>query len=87
MTLVTIPGVGRFKPAKSGHIHLKCRRCKATRSNMARADWDHPDAVAMVLSYCPRCDKGGEFEDVAYFDADGKELSPAAMWGDEPTGP
>lgn len=77
MPLITIPGVGRFKPLKAGRIHLKCRRCKATRSNMARAEHDDPAAVVMVLNYCPRCDKGGEFEDVAYFDAAGKELQPA----------
>lgn len=77
MPLVTIPGIGRFKPHKAGRIHLKCRRCKATRSNMARSEWDHADAVVMVVNYCPRCDKGGEFEDVSYHDAAGKELQPA----------
>lgn len=73
-TLVEIHGIGRFKPLKNGRIHIRCSRCKATRSNMARSEWDHPEAAVMVTNFCPRCDKGGEFEDAAYFSATGKEL-------------
>lgn len=72
--LVTIPSVGRFKALKPGCIHLKCRRCGKTRSNMARGEYDDPRAVAMVMAYCDRCDTGGEFEDVRYYDATGVEL-------------
>jgi hypothetical protein len=74
--LVAVGNVGRFKPLKPGKIHLKCRRCKNTRSNMARSDSDPARAVVMVLNYCPRCDRGGEFEDVAYYDASGAEIDP-----------
>lgn len=74
--LVTIPTIGRFQPLKSGHIHIRCRRCKKTRSNVARAEWDHPDAVVAVFNYCDRCDEGGEFEDVVYHDAQGQEIPP-----------
>ncbi len=73
--LVAIGEIGRFKPIKPGKIHLKCRRCKNTRSNMARADFDPINAVVMVMSYCPRCDRGGEFESVEYYDAVGREIT------------
>jgi len=72
--LVTVGSVGRFKPLKPGKIHLKCSRCKNTRSNMARSDFDPADAAVMVLNYCPRCDKGGGFEETTYYDATGKEI-------------
>ncbi len=71
--LVTVGSVGRFKPLKPGKIHLKCSRCKNTRSNMARSDFDPADAAVMVLN-CPRCDKGGGFEETTYYDANGKEI-------------
>ncbi len=73
--LVAIGDIGRFKPIKPGKIHLKCRRCKNTRSNMARADFDPVNAVVMVMNYCPRCDRGGEFESVEYYDAAGREIT------------
>ena len=72
--LRAIGSVGRFKPLKPGKIHLKCSRCKNTRSNMARSDFDPADAAVMVLNYCPRCDKGGGFEETTYYDATGKEI-------------
>lgn len=74
--LVQIGDVGRFHPLKPGMIHLKCRRCGKTLSNLPRSDYDHPLAAVIVLSYCDRCDRGGEFEDATYYDATGKELSP-----------
>ncbi len=73
--LVAIGAVGRFKPLKPGKIHLKCSRCKNTRSNMARSDFDPATAAVMVLNYCPRCDKGGGFEETTYYDANGKEIT------------
>lgn len=72
--LVAIGEIGRFKPLNPDKIHLRCRRCKNTRSNMARADFDPANAAVMVVSYCPRCDKGGEFESVTYHDAAGVEI-------------
>jgi hypothetical protein len=72
--LVTVGSVGRFKPLKPGKIHLKCSRCKNTRSNMARSDFDPANAAVMVLNYCPRCDRGGGFEETTYYDANGKEI-------------
>lgn len=72
--LVAVGSVGRFKPLKPGKIHLKCSRCKNTRSNMARSDFDPADAAVMVLNFCPRCDKGGGFEETTYYDATGKEI-------------
>lgn len=74
-SLVSIGTIGRFKPLKPGKIHLKCGRCGNTRSNMDRADFDPESAVVMVLNYCPRCDKGGGFEETAYYDAHGKEIA------------
>lgn len=73
--LVTIGAVGRFKPLNPGKIHLKCSRCKNTRSNMERSDFDPANAAVMVLNYCPRCDKGGGFEETTYYDANGKEIT------------
>lgn len=73
--LVAIGEIGRFKPTQPGKIHLRCRRCKATRSNMPREQFDPVNAVVMALSYCPRCDKGGEFEETTYYDANGKEIT------------
>lgn len=73
--LGAIGSIGRFKPLKPGKIHLSCSRCKNTRSNMARSDFDPADAAVMVLNYCPRCDKGGGFEETTYYDAHGKEIT------------
>lgn len=73
--LVAIGAVGRFKPLKVGKIHLKCSRCKNTRSNMDRSDFDPTNAAVMVLNYCPRCDRGGGFEETTYYDAHGKEIT------------
>lgn len=72
--LVAVGTLGRFKPLKPGKIHLRCSRCKNTRSNMARSDFDPAGAAVMVLNYCPRCDTGGGFEDVAYYDRNGVEI-------------
>ncbi len=74
--LITIPGVGRFKPLKAGKIHLRCRRSKQTRSNMDRYEHDLPNSAVLVSNYCDRCDTGGEFEDIAYFTIEGTELLP-----------
>ena len=71
---VAVGTLGRFKPLKPGKIHLRCSRCKNTRSNMARSDFDPAGAAVMVLNYCPRCDTGGGFEDVAYYDRNGVEI-------------
>lgn len=72
--LITIPGIGRFHPLKPGCIHMRCRRCKKTFSNVPRTFYDNPNAAVCVMSYCDRCDTGGEFESSWYYDAAGKEL-------------
>lgn len=74
--LTTIGSVGRFKPLKPGKIHLKCRGCGNTRSNMDRSNFDPPTAAVMVLNFCPRCDKGGGFEETTYYDSAGVEIRP-----------
>lgn len=72
--LMVINTIGRFKPLKPSKIHIKCRRCGKTLSNIDRSDYDPENAVVMVLSYCPSCDKGGEFEETTYYDINGKEI-------------
>lgn len=73
--LVAIGTVGRFHERKPGKIHMRCRRCKLTRSNMPRSEFDPANAVVMELNYCPRCDKGGGFEETTYYDAAGTEIT------------
>ncbi len=73
--LVTIGKIGRFHPLKTGKIHMRCRRCKYTRSNMEREDFDPENAVVMVGNFCPRCDKGGDFEEFIYYDSQGEEIT------------
>lgn len=74
MSLITIPGIGRFQPLKPGHIHMRCAKCYKTRSNVARSQFDFENAAVLVMSYCDRCDKGGGFEEAWYYDLSGKEL-------------
>jgi hypothetical protein len=74
--LESIGSIGRFKPLKPGKIHLRCARCKNTRSNMARSEFDPANAAVMVLNYCTRCDKGGGFEETTYYSSAGVEISP-----------
>lgn len=72
---IAVGQIGRFHAHKEGCIHIKCRRCGKTRSNIKRSSFDHPDAVVILMSYCDRCDTGGEWEETEYFDKDGKALS------------
>lgn len=72
--LVEIPNVGKFRPLKDGKIHMKCSRCGLTRSNVNRSEFDLPKAAVIVMNFCPRCDKGGGFEESWYYDVDGKEI-------------
>lgn len=74
--LIDIPSIGRFKALKNDRIHMRCQRCKATRSNMPRTPYDLEGAAVMVTNYCPRCDKGGDFEDCRYFTIKGEEIQP-----------
>jgi hypothetical protein len=70
--LIQIPKIGRFKPLKSGKIHMKCFKCKLTRSNMPRESFDPINAAVLMSNFCCRCDKGGEFESIEYYDINGK---------------
>lgn len=69
------PEKWKFKPLRDGKIHMRCLRCGSTRSNMDRSQFDPPAAVVMALNYCPRCDRGGGFEETTYYDACNKEIT------------
>lgn len=42
---------------------------------MERSQFDPLAAVIMALNYCPRCDKGGGFEETTYYNACNKEVT------------
>ena len=70
-----LSALGKFHKLRPGKIHLKCTACGSTRSNMNRSDFDPPNAVVMTLNFCPRCDKGGGFEETHYYDSTGTEIT------------
>jgi len=54
-------------------VTLQCPQCKRTK--LTGRDKTDPEGTAMVKVLCDRCDDGGGFPEVLYFDAAGKQLS------------
>lgn len=52
-------------------VSLVCRKCK--RARRVSRDKSDPVGTSRIECLCPKCDNGG-FDDLAYFDADGKQL-------------
>lgn len=55
-------------------IILICRKCKKTRKTPK--DKSDPNGTIRIECLCPKCGNGG-FDDLAYFDENGKQLQPA----------
>ena len=53
-------------------VKLRCPQCK--RSIMAKRDPTDLPGTATVEVLCDRCDDGGGFPEVFYYNADGKQL-------------
>lgn len=58
----------------NGKVWLACPKCKR-RMITNRDKTDHPKTHE-VRVLCDRCDDGGSFPEVAYYDAEGKWLAP-----------
>lgn len=56
-------------------IRLRCSRCKQTMLVRRNPDIDPPSAATCVTSFCNKCESGGEFDLIHYFDTHGKEVS------------
>lgn len=54
-------------------VTLSCRKCKRTRKTPA--DKSDPKGTSKIECLCPKCSNGG-FDDLAYFDEQGKQLTP-----------
>lgn len=66
-------GMDNSRPGTRECITLRCPICK--RAQSARRDKTDPPRTAIVQVLCPKCDDGGGFPEVLYFDAAGSQLS------------
>lgn len=56
-----------------GRVTIRCPQC--SRRKRAIASPTDPEGTSLVLILCDRCDDGGGFPEVSYFDAEGRELA------------
>jgi len=54
-------------------IKIHCDRC-GHETMTPRVDYDPPNAVILHTGFCLKCERGGEFDQTYYLDADGKEI-------------
>lgn len=57
---------------KKDQITIECPKCK--RSRKTPRHHTDPQGTVKIVLLCPKCDNGGGFEQVDYFDADGKQI-------------
>lgn len=55
-----------------GKVTLRCPSCERTME--VAKDKTDPKQTAAVETLCDKCDDGGGFPEVLYFDASGKQL-------------
>lgn len=76
-------GFDRAAAEKRPTVTLRCPTCQQTKA--ADLDATDPPGTAVVQVTCPKCN-AGDFAEVIYFDASGKQLGldPPLTVGDAP---
>ena len=64
------PGVS--PSVKPPLVTLQCPKCDRRKS--AKLDKTDPEGTTLVVVLCNKCDDGGNFPEVLYYDAQGNQL-------------
>lgn len=60
---------------KGGKVFLRCAACGNAKI-VESVDSDPEGTYIVVTNLCDICDRGGGFEEVWYYDTEGKPLEP-----------